>query len=391
MHSAHEDTQASLIDMVARDPDVVSCLHRIYNTVLLNDIEILEGAAPATPALLATVNREYKSFFRDAVVLSYACGFVPFYLVTRRGVRYPRCLPLGSFSWKVRTNRGPGRAVAEYEVSVRSGSVKESAVHIFETETPVLMSNDYDLCSPLMGVHSEYARWKHAEAQVHHSTEWNRSKHVAVTERIDVKDQTTSGIQLLDEQRRYNLTGQHNNVVHNNLLRLTGATVTTNTSAAYQHAVHSQFADAETRTGGPAVGSKRAIVHLMPPNTELQELAPMDVGTAAADAKKDFQQAVYVFFGLPNIHHQQATTVRGVPDIHREQYSNILYMQSVLERLGETAYALCFGAEKTAVCFRMRAQPRFEIACVEDIKVLWEIQMLTPADLAHLRRTILNR
>lgn len=377
--------------MVARDPDVVSCLHRIYNTVLLNDIEVLENATPAKPALIAAVNREYKSFFRDAVMLSYTCGFVPFYLVNRKGVRFPRCLPLGSFSWKVSTKRGPGRSVAEYEISMRSGSIKESAVQIFETETPVLVSSDYDLCSPLIGLHSEYARWKHSEAQVHYSSEWNRSKHVAVTERIDVKDQTTSGIQLLDEQRRYNLTGHHNNVVHDSLLRLTGGSITANTSAAYNHAVHTQFTDDQTQTGDHPVGSKRAIVHIMPPNTELQELASMETGTAASEAKKEFQQAVYVFFGLPNIHYQQARTVRGVPDIHREQYSSILYMQGILERLGETAYALCFGVDSTTVTFHMRAQPRFEIACVEDIKVLWEIQMLKPEDMENLRCTILNR
>jgi len=91
-----EETRESLLDMVSRDPDVLSCLHRVYNTVLLNDIDVDEGGVTVKPDLLLTLNREYKRFFKDAVVLSYMCGFVPYY-VTRsqgeggvRGIKVPR-------------------------------------------------------------------------------------------------------------------------------------------------------------------------------------------------------------------------------------------------------------------------------------------------------------
>jgi len=90
------ETRDSLLDMVTYDPDVVSCMHRVYNTVLLNDIDVEEDGVAVTPALLTTLNREYKRFFKDAVVLSYTCGFVPYYVAQARaeggvrGIKVPR-------------------------------------------------------------------------------------------------------------------------------------------------------------------------------------------------------------------------------------------------------------------------------------------------------------
>jgi len=114
------------------------------------------------------------------------------------------CLPLGSFTWNVKTNTDAREALASYEVRVVSGAVPQKAVFVFETETPVLLAGAGSgaLCSPLLGVHRQYAVWQEAEQLLGVTGEWNRVKHLAVTERIDVKDQTTSGIQLLDEQRR---------------------------------------------------------------------------------------------------------------------------------------------------------------------------------------------
>ena len=380
----------SLVDMVTRDPDVVSCLHRVYNTVLLNDIEVAEGAARVAPELLRTINREYKRFFKDAVVLAHTCGFVPYYIARSNGAKLPRCLPLGSFSWRVAMREDARAGLAGYEVNVVSGKIAQDQVLVFETEAPVL--GGYDICSPLAGVHNQFLIWKDAETQLSIVSEWNTSKHFAVTERIDVKDQTTSGIQLLDEQRRYNLTGQHNSVVHDSMLRLTGAGVTASVQEAFHHAVHTQFQDRAEGRGEPRVGSKRASVHLLPPNTDVQELSTMDTGTAMRDAKTEFQEAVYTYFGLSNINRQlDEAGRRGATSIHREQYSNILYMQTVLERLGEAAYAQCFGVKAHSVRFTLRALPRFEIASVDDIKTLAEIGMLSPADMAHLRLTILNR
>ena len=103
--------------------------------------------------------------------------------------------------------------------------------------------------------------------------------------------------------------------------------------------MHSQFRD----DGGAGVGSKRAAVHIMPPNTDVQELGSLPANTLVQEAKTSFQKAVYVFFGLPNINHIQdeQSKMRSTPSMHREQYSNILHVQNTLERLGEIGRASC--------------------------------------------------
>jgi len=144
-----------------------------------------------------------------------------------------------------------------------------------------------------------------------------------------------------------------------------GAGVTTSVTDAFDHAVHSQFRDGYDAT----VGSKRAAVHVMPTNTELQELGMRPEGTQVADAKTSFQKAVYVFFGLPNSNHIQdeQSKTHSTPSLHREQCSNILHVQNTLERLDEAVYARSFGLEADAVVFRLRARGGMLIALATTI------------------------
>jgi len=122
-------------------------------------------------------------------------------------------------------------------------------------------------------------------------------------------------------------------------------------------------------------------------------LAPMDAGSAVTDCKAAFQCAVYIFFGMPNINNTNTTTsaTTEINSLHREQYAHIMKTQRQMEALGAEVYARCFGLAAGAVTCSLRALPRFELTSVADIKVLWEIGMLTPGDTQQLRRMMLNR
>lgn len=384
------DLQASLIDMACRDPDMVSCITRISNQVLNNDFEVKEGDKSVSPTLTALLNIKYKHFFRDCITASYVCGFVPYYIVKENGMRFPRSMPMGSYSWRVRASEKKKQSnVSEYQLIILSGALSESDVHIFEVHTPVFDRGEYEICSPLNGMLQYYSIWKNASIKFEVANEWNSSKHITVTERIDVKDQTTSGIQLLDEQRRYNLTGQHNNVVHDNLLRLTGNGTTASVATAFNHAVITQFRDDQSCV----VGSKRAAVHIMPPNTETGELSNMDTGTHMEESRSSYQKACYCFYGLTNLNelHSGHTTQDATAGTNREQYACVIHMRSILNALGREVYAKCFEVDPQLVKFDIRALPRFEINTVADIKLMWEIGMLTPSDMAALRKTIMNQ
>jgi len=381
----------ALLDMVTTDPDVVSCIERVGNSILLNDIILSENGSPITAKLSEILNPVYKRFFRDALAMSYICGFVAYYIVKKNGIKIPKCVPLGMFTWSVKpcSNKEGKGSLLRYDVRMSQG--KDVTVHIYEVRSPVLheTSSYEDVCTPLLGVLNQYMHWKDSEVQCSVSNQWNTSKHLAITERLDLKDQTTSGIQLLDEQRRYNLTGQHNNVIHNNLLRLTGGGVTTSVHDAFHSHIHNQFSD----TRMCEVGSKRAVVHIMPPNTEVQELGTMDIGTSVRDNKTSFQSAVYIFFGMPNINNTNtaAAATSAIEGLHREQYAYIMTTKRHMETLGAEAYARSFGVDIDNVACTLKAMPRFEVTSVADIKILWEIGMLVPGDMKRLRTMILDK
>jgi len=102
---------------------------------------------------------------------------------------------------------------------------------------------------------------------------------------------------------------------------------------------------------------------------------------------------VYIFFGMPNINNTNTTTsaTTEINSLHREQYAHIMNTQRHLEVLGADAYAQCFGVTRSDVSCTLKAMPRFEITTVADIKMLSEINMLTPSDVQLLRKMILNR
>ncbi len=105
--------------------------------------------------------------------------------------------------------------------------------------------------------------------------EWNSSKHIATSERVELpKDQTTQGISLLDEFHRYLITGNHS-AVNRFYMTLNGHAPphTTDPSQLSAAHIHSSFGSLDVREGGDLVASSG---HVSPPNTDVIELAAVD-------------------------------------------------------------------------------------------------------------------
>ena len=151
------------------------------------------------------------------------------------------------------------------------------------------------VCSgPFNHIIAEYKHFLPSRRKIEESNEWNSSKHVIVTEQVDLKDQTTSGLQLLDEQRRYQITGKHNNLMHNNLLRLQnrdGFYLDNVNDGIFSH-VRSEFADGHDRV---APSTKRACCHIMPPNVQVTEMQELNTPDLALNEQR-FITTVYAHF-----------------------------------------------------------------------------------------------
>ena len=210
--SEGESRTAVLFRMVREDPCMLSCIIRIANSCCQNHAVFMEEGRKITPKLQRHLDQHMAIFFKDAVEAAFACGFVPYIVRTRDGLPYFKVLPMGSFTWTIEQSKNR-RDIAPlvYKVRCKSGFVEEIDIHTVEYVSPrqIESATDEAAHSPLAHILNLFMLHERQLCQINESNAWNSNKHIAVTEKIDLKDPTTSGLQLLDELRRYNLSGMH--------------------------------------------------------------------------------------------------------------------------------------------------------------------------------------
>ena len=283
-HHGMEADLDLLCSMVYHNPNVRSCFLNVINSCLQNDFQILENNSKIKKQLSARLNHPYSHFFRNAITSALSCGFVPFVLRKREGILIPYVLPIGTFKWSVERTKPSAeyksRDVAGllwYKVTSNIEKVDDNDIYVFPFEDPIVYQARNTLVTPMRGILQQYRELMSSINKSIICQQWNMSKHVVVTEQCDLKDQTTSGLQLLDEQRRYYLTGHHNQMRHDNLLRLRnqdGLYQSTVAEGMFSH-VRQEFDDYDEH----APGSKRACCHIMPPNVQVTELGPLQDDT----------------------------------------------------------------------------------------------------------------
>jgi len=72
--------------------------------------------------------------------------------------------------------------------------------------SPIVLAN---IRMPMQAILAHYMALQEIHQTIHASNKCNQEKHIVVTETMDVKDQTTWGLQLLDDMSRYTLSGEH--------------------------------------------------------------------------------------------------------------------------------------------------------------------------------------
>ena len=140
------------------------------------------------------------------------------------------CLSLGSFRWHTEfrgTETAPGHdeqgpdlqlalqnQLIVYRVTLLGPTkVKPRQIFIMPFTPATALSPNAScfaqLHSPLAGVLELYCVREQIRQHIIATTVWNSQKHICLSENVDLKDQTTTGIQLLDDLRRYKPTGTH--------------------------------------------------------------------------------------------------------------------------------------------------------------------------------------
>jgi len=369
----------NLLHLVRKQPDVRSCIQRLSNSCMAGDIVCKEGGRALSPKLLAVVRKHYRHFLHTALEQGFVCGFCAFHVRRDRDVPLPFVLPLGSFSWQVepceshskRRKYEDGSPLCRYRIQILHGNIRDSDVHVINFDPPMFVCPArgrepdalYELQTPLAHILEKFEIVRTFMRVVFECGKWNIDKHLVVTEKLDLKDQTTSGIHLLDEFRRYSLAGTHGHMRDGILkLRTRDNKDLSSINDAAMHWMQDQFNQ----------GQKDAKVHMLPPNMEVQELTNINYGSDLQFFQEDFLTSVYAFFDLPRVKDvgTSQASAAGNDAMTRQQYLNVLHLCRHLEHVAEAAYAVSFHLDMHDVTFTITPQNRLEINSAADVKAL---------------------
>ena len=378
--SINEDLEL-LCAMVFHNPNVRSCFLNVINSCLQNEFQATENGSRVKKGLMNKLRHPYSQFFRNAITNALSCGFVPFVIKKSDGIFIPHVLPLGTFKWSVeKTKPSAGyksRDVAGllwYRVTCDIEKINEDDIYVFPFEDPICRIRQQVLVTPMRGILQQARELMASIQKSIVCQQWNTSKHVVITEKCDIKDQTTSGLQLLDEQRRYYLTGHHNQLRHDNLLRLRnqdGLYQSTVAEGMFSH-VRQEFDDYDDH----APGSKRACCHIMPPNVEVTELGPLQDDTDITAIQERFTRDVFTFFNVNNnkLSGISKSTVASVESMDEAEHRQHVQMCRFLERIGAYAYAKCFKVDYVNVQFTLQPVSKHDQEDPEYMKSTAEVE-----------------
>jgi len=358
-----------LYELICCDPDIVVCINRICNACLHNSWEISENGRPITDALKQKLQQVYDVFMRDCVRMMYMCGFAAFYVRRVHKIPLPFCPVIGTFTWRsVVSECKKTGSNAVYEVTLLKGGVHQRDLHIVNYYSPIISPN---IKTPMQALLSQYKAVMEMHQTIRASNKWNQEKHIVVTESMDIKDQTTSGLQLLDDMRRYTLSGEHA-LMGDKVVRLKNRynRELKNTNEAKMEWIHDQFGG-DGRTQG--IGT-----HILPPNMNVVELSNIVYGNEYEVLLQQYRDSVYTFFGLQNQSTVQVANKSVSEFISTEQHINTQNVINFLQNVLQLVYAESFRVDMHTVRVVIKAQARASVNSTDDIKKLSETQALAP-------------
>lgn len=378
-----------LNNLMSNEPNMQACFKRLMNASLANDVQFSEQGKKLEPNLLRTLQMHYRTFLRHCMQQCFICGFVAFYIRRPYGIPLPYVMPLGSFTWSVEVNGvhskrrkfENGNSVCRYRINVINGPVPESDIHVINWRDPVISSTaEMSNHSPIDHLLVKFKRLELCFNMLAETNRWNAEKHVAITETVDLKDQTTSGIQLLDEMRRYTLTGQHGHGPTGVMRMRNRANQTLDTvNEATMHWLKDQFTSKD--------GGKEAHFHCLPANMNIQELSTIEAGRELQILLQDFSSSVYAFFDVPRLTDiGGSNTISSGEQMSRHQYLNVLATCQFMEHVALAAYSSSFGVSLDSVRIILNPQTRLEVHCAADIKALADAEVLSATDKLNIKK-----
>ena len=352
-----------LAHVMYTEPTIQSCCRCIRNGCLSKPIDIHESGKRLSPHFTEHVYHHFTKFASDAITMHHMCGFVAYYTDKRHGMCVPHTLPLGSFTWGVeRLARSDG--VWPFAVKVRGidCNFDEHRVHIFTRD--VFARNV--LYSPMEGLVQLLVNYTSIHESIASIITNGEKTNVLVSEKIDIKDQTLNGIQMLDDARQYMVKGNTPLQQYDLGVRLTGARTDT--------------VNLEREITLQQTNKRQKNIELtsIPPNSQVTPVAMNNPHMETL--KENYRQyvlACHAYFGVDIAPATSDTDADAAKSIRPS--SNVNFISDMLEELLQDAYARCFKVAPQQVRVTI-ARPKLQVA-VADVKALWECGIFTTQEL----------
>lgn len=382
------DKLSMLTTMVRCDPCIHSCIKRICCDVIPSEVNIEENGKPLAPKFAQQIGGQWCSFLCSAVEMAYFCGFVVFTVKKQEGLKIPVILPLGSFVWSIEavTKTSKKRSYEEsllyrYKVTCTHPDVIEDNLHIYPFMQPVVDFNSV-LPSPLDHLCKLYVNIVQIERKMDDVMKWNATKHITTSERVEIpRDNTTDGISLLDDFRRYVVSGEHTGISRQ-FMTLNG-----------KHQKHSNPNNANYMWITDQFGNESEMasskVHVLPPNTDIVELANLDLKINSRELSDSYQEQVYMFFGM-TMTDRVGNNAGSAQYASKSEIKNMFIMSKFCQRLSSFAYSVCYDVKMENIVVDLPIPSGMHIQSADDIKKLGESNILLPSDAMKLRKRMMS-
>jgi hypothetical protein len=356
-----------LASVMLTEPNVKFCCRQICNACLANPMNIYEGGKKLNPQLLQKLRYHFVKFASDAIAMHYMCGFVVYYIEKRNSIRLPHTLPLGSFTWSVERVPAENRT---WPFAIRVKGIdctfEERRVHVFSPDVP----SRNVMYSPMERILLLLTNYKTVHDSFTYSIKNSEKVNVLVSEKIDVKDQTLNGIQMLDDARLYMMKGTTPLQQYELGVRLAGARTDT-VNLEREHAMK-QTNDMQAKVELTSI----------PPNSQVTALSS---STTSTDVLKElytqYVHACYAYFGIPTS--QRNSNSKNADSDASNETIKVTFISQMVQELLQEAYACCFRVDVEQVRVTL-SSPNMEVRHVQDIKTLWECGIFSEAELKNL-------
>lgn len=369
-----------------REPTVRHCISSIQNDCLTNDIVFTEDGRAVTGKFHRHLQLRYKVFARECVEYLYACQFVPWYIERVNGEAIPRTLPFGSFTWQAHFKKDweqhQGCWPVKYVLNGLDFDLDKLHVQIFYAVQPLYR----EMSSPLDTLYEYYQQATLARSDVASCVKSSLRSLVLVSETVDNKNQTESGLDLLDATRRYNVGGKTGNEYLNRQL-LTA----TDTGAVLDNVNEAQMC----WLSSVQEQHENLGISLMPPNSQVSQIsAPSVTSDVMIRLQEHYRTSVHAHFDVRLVHGSQAQRSSAestdAPGTLTEQHNSVLNVSRVLEDFLPQVYKAAFKATGDVTC-ALEIVNKLEVNSIADVKVLCECGILGPLEVREMLAVALTK